>query len=185
MEGLEYREEEARHTFEQKLEAIGIPVRYRQAALSDLPAMDLIPRFLNKEFYGLFMSGVNGCGKTHAGCAILIYLAKQGIQCYRSTVVELIQDYVDNGWKVPRRYLQPPFLFLDEVGKELKVKTDLATPVLEQVLKYRAENAKSTILAANASLEELGKLYGPTLVSLVIGDYRKFTGLSPVDRRQV
>lgn len=146
----------------------GIPRRYLKAdleeALKRVSDRRPVDEFIAGERQGLFLPGMNGCGKTYLSCAIMIEMMKRRVHSYRSDAVQLVRQYTDgSNWEIPAKFLQPKLLVLDEVAKELDSKVSLVA--IETLVTWRGENDKQTIIVSNFGLTQIAERYGPTLPS--------------------
>lgn len=148
----------------------GIPPKYHDAeyekAIKRVNNPEKVEGFLSGEVQGLFIPGMNGCGKTYLSCAIMKKMMTNRVHCYRSDAVHLSQEYTGgNNWGLPRRFLQPRVLILDEVAKELN--SSPARLALEMLITWRGEHNKQTILISNLGLTAIEEHYGPTIPSKI------------------
>lgn len=157
------------------LNKAGIPPMYQTASLSDAYSKrsagqrSAIQDFIEADVKGLYFFGRNGAGKTFTGCALLLYLIRTRVQVYRTEFLHLVQMYIDNGWRMPAKVLQPSVVFIDELGKDIPTKADISVPILESLLRSRFEAGARVVLAANVNLTELRNLYGASVASLISG----------------
>jgi DNA replication protein DnaC len=153
-----------------------------------LPYMDRLSRAL-RGGYGLLLLGDNGVGKTMFMCMVLMRAISRGFSTYYTTLLDL--DYnVKRGFNKPELqdrlewYLTSDFVALDELGKEQFKKGDsfIRTQV-ERMLKRRFEDSRPTLIATNASMDELESIYGVTLTSILVGKYAAVQ-MDPGDYRE-
>lgn len=172
------------------LETYGIPPLYQEAAKISYDSIKFVSSksetafksFIAGNHKGLILFGLNGSGKTYAGCKILCRAFEKGFLVYRSTFKNLLEEYTES-WKIPEKFFQVAYLFLDEIGKEDQ--KDLGTKVLEHLVRTRIErNNKVTILATNMTHSEFFVKYGPTIESDAMG-YYVGVRLEETDRRKV
>lgn len=153
-----------------------------------LPYMDKLSRAL-RGGYGLLLLGDNGVGKTMFMCLVLMRALSRGFSTYYTTLLDLdhnikrgfnntdIQDRLD--W-----YLTSDFVAFDELGKEqFKAGDSYIRTQVERVLKRRFEDSKPTLIATNASMDELESMYGVTLTSVLVGKYQRVM-FDPGDYRE-
>lgn len=143
--------------------------------------VDKLISFRRDNVPGLFLSGLNGVGKTLLGSSVLYREYQRGYLVYRTTFYEAIKLYTDD-WEFPGELSQPAFLFIDEVGKELQ--KDLGPSLLEKVVRHRIEIKKSTIIATNMPAEKFFDKYGPTIESDIKSHYLRLN-FKKIDRRKV
>lgn len=138
--------------------------------------------------YGLMFLGDNGVGKSMFMNLVLRAVIERGFTAYYTTLLDLdhhikrgfndreIQDRLD--W-----YLTSDFVALDELGKEqFKAGDSFARTQVERILKRRFEDSRPTLIATNASLDELEKMYGATMSSILQGKYQQ-VAMDPGDYR--
>lgn len=169
---------------------IGIPPLYRKARLNDLvgmkPLSDCKPvlrAFIKGERLGLLLAGINGCGKTTTACAIAMDVYARGISVIRADLDTVIQDTIKNDFIVPKKYLQPQVVIIEELGKELN-KT-MSQHLLEKIVRWRTEQMKQTILSSNVGSDRLETLYGASLISLISGHFSVVTFPAIDNRKKV
>ena len=155
---------------------IGIPPLYRSVKLASLlklqPLLEYkstIASFFKGETLGLLLAGINGCGKTTTACAIAMELYNRGISVIRADLDTIIQDTIQNNFLVPKKYMQPKVLIIEELGKELN-KT-MSQHLLEKIVRWRIEQKKQTTLSSNVGSDRLESLYGTSLISLMSGHF--------------
>lgn len=174
------------------LSYMGIPAKFHDTTLSDFKVsgklIDVKQRVadyikgLNNMFdnnVGIFFSGSNGVGKTMLSCIILKSAYAQRYSCRRVTFAEYISHYT-RLWDVRgeehdtaedtfyNNYKAVEFLVLEEVGKEIDSK--IATPVLEDLLRYREDKGLVTIICTNLGMKDFESKYGASCYSLVKGN---------------
>lgn len=139
-----------------KLKLTGIPKRYLDATVDD----PFLVAWSGNPGLGLLLQGDIGRGKTHAACALMIKMIKDGkigggmfITC----------DGLFNGIKAEFgkreqgnllwRACNTNLLILDDVGKERL--TEWSQPILFQVINDRSNDMLPTIITTNYSGREL------------------------------
>ena len=176
------------------LTIIGIPRDLRSKTLDDfetfgIPEMDEVKSFvaeytsnLHKRLVnceGIFFYGSNGQGKTLLSSIILKEAYRHRYTCKRVTFSEYISKYTKL-WNInssdliveqdnfETNYTSPEFLVLEEVGKEIDSK--IASPILEDLLRYREDKGLPTIICTNLSPKVLEDKYGASIASLIRGN---------------
>lgn len=139
--------------------------------------------------YGLMLLGDNGVGKTMFQCLVLLQAIRRGFTCYYTTLLDLDHN-IKRGFNKPALqdrmewYLTSDFVALDELGKEqFKAGDSFARTQVERILKRRFDDSMPTLIATNASLEELEEMYGATLSSVLVGKYTQVQ-MDPGDYRE-
>ena len=179
----------------ESLRLIGIPKSFRNATLSDYKVggsdglkevKNFVTEYINnidKSFRinsGIFFNGSNGVGKTMLSCIILKEAYRHRYTSRRATFIEYIDKYT-KVWSSKSSdekneledtlytyYKAVEFLVIDELGKEIDSK--VATPILEDLLRYREDLGLVTIICTNLSKEVLLERYGTSCMSLIKGN---------------
>lgn len=135
------------------------------------PVFDACTAFLRSERRSLFFFGKNGSGKSFTACALIQEVrVNMRASVMRVTTNDLVQQYVDEGWQMPPEYQDCRVLLLEELGKTHQFKnSDVPTPIVEGLIKFRAEANKRTIYTANCGVSDLEKIYGATVASMIRG----------------
>lgn len=169
------------------LEKIGVPPLYQESSLKSLvrlsPLKDntaILNSFLKLELLGLAFIGNNGTGKTTTCCAIAMDLHSRDISVYRSDLDTMLQEFQANSFVIPKKFVQPQVLILEEVGKELN--RNLSKTIFEKLIRHRIEYKKSTVLSSNVGSGVWENLYGVSVISLLKG-YYKYITFPPEDLR--
>lgn len=124
-----------------------------------------IPKaFLNAKFEGdiptdnLLLQGKVGRGKTHYACSLLMELAKSKTVRF-ATMMDVLRDIrscyngIESESQVMSRYRNVGTLVIDDFGKEKP--TDWALSMIFDILNYRLNAEKQTILTTQYSGKEL------------------------------
>lgn len=141
--------------------------------------------------YGLLLLGDNGVGKTMFLSYVLTQAIMRGWTAYYTTVPQLDYDLKRGFGDQESRdrldlMLTSDFLALDEMGKEHMGKGETDTWMrtqVERILKERFDSSLPVLLATNADMETLARVYGPTVASMLEGKYAQAT-LEPGDHRR-
>ncbi len=177
------------------LSLIGIPVKFHRVSLDDFNSFDdnnlkEIKDFINMYItgisdirkyncmpQGIFFYGSNGVGKTMLSSIILKEAYRYRFVTRRITYSSYISLYTSS-WNTNRDgsgsnddfriYMSCDFLCLEELGKETDTK--ITKPVLEELLRYREEHNKVTIICTNLAPDTLEGLYGASIMSLIKGN---------------
>lgn len=130
---------------------------------------------------GFILSGSYGTGKTMAATLLLKDLVKAGYPCYSTTFTGMVQQFTA-GWKDPseekwfqRKIKRSHILLIDDVGKEMKTRTNMAESIFDDVLRSRIQEGRPTFITTNLTLEELGEGYGGAVFSLMMENSIVFT----------
>jgi DNA replication protein DnaC len=110
----------------------------------------------------LMLTGSFGCGKTHLAAAIANYVAQSQVTFPLFTVVPDLLDYLraafapDQGLSYGNRFNEirdASLLVLDDLGTENS--TPWATEKLFQIINYRYNQRKATIITTNRDLDRM------------------------------
>lgn len=152
------------------------------------PYIDRLSKAL-KGGYGLMLLGDNGVGKTMFMCLVMAEAIRRGFSTYYTTLLDL-DHHIKRGFNKPSIqdrldwYLTSDFVALDELGKEqFKAGDSFARTQVERILKRRFDDSMPTLIATNASLDELEGIYGATLSSILTGKYT-VVQMDPGDYRE-
>lgn len=162
--------------------AAGIGITYQRLGWSDLRDADVVrqikafvdaeDRYL-KRGIGLLFSGPFGVGKTMAANLALKHFVRQGYRCWATTFAETVDSFTA-GWRSPehRRWFEHKFIssdvvLLDDVGRELRSRTQLSETTLDLILRSRVRDGRSTLLTTNMDPGELSSGYGGAIFSLL------------------
>lgn len=122
---------------------------------------------------GLLLTGSYGTGKTLLANLILKEFVKAGYKVFATTFAQTI-DMLTAGWKSndDRRYFQRRFvdseiLLLDDIGRELRSKSNLTESTFDTILRTRVQEGRPSFITTNMSPEELGDGYGSAVLSLL------------------
>lgn len=182
------------------LSARGVPTHLHTFTLSDFKTNgeeDLIELKKYMQHYldniqenfsnnkGLFLYGSNGVGKTTLASLIVKEAYINRFTSKRCTLMEYIKAYT-NIWNAvnneERQNLEEKFysdfksvefLVLEELGKETDTK--VVAPILEDCLRYREDKGLVTIFCSNVDTDILGKKYGNSILSLIMGNTTKIS----------
>jgi DNA replication protein DnaC len=171
-----------RQLFKHYLNA-GIGVTYQRLDFSDYGGdqeiLNALAKYMdNYERYasqgiGLLLTGPFGTGKTMIANLVLKEFVKKGYRCFATTFAQTV-DMLTASWKSQedRRYFQRRFvdseiLLLDDVGRELRAKSNLMESTFDTILRQRVQEGRPTFITTNMSPEELGEGYGAAILSLL------------------
>ncbi len=122
---------------------------------------------------GLMFLGNFGTGKTMSLTLLLKDLLKDGYSVYATTFTSMIEMFTA-GWKsadeqafFQKRVKHSQILLLDDVGKEMRTKTNLAESTFDDVLRSRVQEGRPTFITSNMTVDELGTGYGAAIFSLL------------------
>lgn len=177
-------EEEAAEMLEPRVEACGIPIRYRRATLDEMDVSNknvqrMVERataYVKEEHWknglGLYISGPPGVGKTHVAAAIMIELIRLGVwPCSFWSVPDLLNDVrasyrekskqEDEGDDAFDDALMCEILVLDDIGTERQ--SEWVREILYAIIDYRYSNMLPTIYTSNYPLARLRDLLDPEI----------------------
>lgn len=179
---------------ESSLLLIGVPREFVHKSLKDFKCYDKnmtkvrdfvkdyllhLPRAYARNS-GILFCGSNGVGKSFLASLIVKEAYKERFTARRVDFTTYLKIYT-SVWSAKREiekadleenlytyYKAVHFLVLEEIGKEIDSK--IATPILEDLLRYREENGLPTIICTNLSLSNIHKKYGESVYSLLNGN---------------
>jgi DNA replication protein DnaC len=138
--------------------------------------------------YSLLFVGDNGVGKTMFMSYLLTQAIKRGFTAYYTTLTQLDAD-IKRGFRdreADQRLLamlESDFVAIDEVGKETYKSNSFTTSQFESILKQRYDDGEPVLLGSNAAHDDLCKMYGATIESMIDGRYQ-VVSLEPGDCRR-
>ena len=165
---------------EQKLDAAGIPERFRDRTLESYKATTEAQtqalKWATEYAYGfddalatgrsMLFLGRPGTGKTHLACGICQYLMGKGITVYYTTVQRAMRR-VKGTWsreadeteaQAIAAMTKPDLLVLDEIGVQFG--SDTERNLLFDILNERYEKCYPTLLLSNYGKEDVAKYLG-------------------------
>jgi len=141
-----------------------------KAAMVDY--LDHYDGMLNEGFGALFTGGP-GLGKTLLSSLIGKELVKLGYTVFFATFAEMT-TLLTKGWGneearsfFEKKVVRSDVFILDDVGKELRTKTNLAESTFDYVLRSRVANCRPVFITTNLTLPEMSQGYGSALFSLL------------------
>lgn len=172
----------------------GIPKKFHDISITDYQdygndeltrVRDFIIEYLDKinskfeSNAGLLFYGSNGVGKSMLASIIIKEAYRNRYSSKRVTFIEYINEYTRMwGEKGKNReeleelfyhdFKAVEFLVLEELGKEIDTK--IASPILEDCLRYREDYGLVTIICSNLTPKMLFEKYGPSISSLLKGN---------------
>lgn len=122
---------------------------------------------------GLFLWGANGTGKTHLmNCAFKAF-AEKGAKVHIITLSTLITMFTTSWYETEERHAlrrilsECHFLGIEEIGKEFKSSTDLASVVLDSIVKYRVQRKKPIWATSNLRPDQVTSVYTEDIASML------------------
>lgn len=122
---------------------------------------------------GLTFTGTYGIGKTLLMTLLVKELVKAGVFCYASTFANML-DMFTSGWtsKDDQQYFfekmkSTEVLLLDDLGRGFKTKNNLSESTFDNVIRFRMQSEKVTLLTSNMPPPQLEQEYGGALASLM------------------
>ena len=111
----------------------------------------------------LYVWGKTGRGKTHMEYYLANYYNKKGMNVYVELFSETMRKVkaefdVDKTKVIVKRMKDTQVLFIDDLGNEMSTKFSIQE-VLINILNYRYEHNKPTVITSNYSLDNLFKEY--------------------------
>jgi DNA replication protein DnaC len=128
---------------------------------------------LVKDGIGLLFSGTNGTGKTSAA----VIIAKEAVRRGKTSFFISAADYkeavvkdmmFDEEETVVERSKNVDILVLDDLGKEYRGASGFAEAAIDNLIRFRVQNRKSTIITTNLSGQQIKDEYGDSMASLLM-----------------
>lgn len=142
-----------------------------------------------RDGYSLLFVGDNGVGKTMFISYLLTQAIKRGFTAYYTTLTMLDAD-IKRGFRDReadlrlQALLDSDFIAIDEVGKESYKRDGYTSSQFESLLKRRYDDGEPVLLGSNAAHDDLCKMYGATVESMIDGRYQ-VVSLEPGDCRRM
>jgi len=166
------------------LERMRLPRRFWDASfkrISEGVHKEAIERFARKivpalkKGYGMILWGNNGVGKTAAAAACLKQARLHGATGMFITTNQFIMDTIartpfDDAHSVHQRAKSVDLLVIDDLGKEsvdLSASKDTVEAMLEDLLRSRSAEMKSTIITSNLAPETMEAKFGQSLMRVM------------------
>jgi DNA replication protein DnaC len=122
---------------------------------------------------GLMFLGGFGTGKTMTMNLLLKELLWDKYNVYATTFTSMIEMFTA-GWKsmeeqalFQKKVKQSKVLLLDDIGKEMRTRNNLAESTFDDVLRSRVQDGRPTFITSNMTIEEMGQGYGSAVFSLL------------------
>ena len=172
-----------------RIETAGIPKRYKNATIDRNRSEDKLLRNYNFD-HDLLLTGGVGTGKTHAACALALFLVQRKKSVRYFTLSNII-DFYREGWARDsetvrlEQLVEPNLLIIDELTH--MAATDDKQRILFEIINGRNADLKPTLIITNltASATELvlgerifDRLREPKSVGGPHGQAIAFTGSS-------
>lgn len=130
------------------------------------------------EGYGVALFGNSGTGKTSFASITMAAALRKRYSGYCTTSLRIEHDYraarTDSArWRRLDFMLSSDFLMIDELGKEaiLPSGESFGRAHIERILKDRADEKLPTIIVSNVPADELARIYGRSVESLLGGKF--------------
>lgn len=136
------------------------------------------------EGLGLMLWGANGVGKTMLGVETLKAAlrltnprTRQPFTCYMTSLSEIVSTFTA-GWtsldkriEFHNKILRTDFLLIDDAEKVYMPKdsNNVVIAATDQTLRKRINSLRPVIITSNEPPGELGKIFGPSIGSLLAG----------------
>lgn len=165
---------------EQLFRVLGIPKRYWGLELSDLDnslpqAYKRIKTYMDNihknlmDGVGLYLYGQVGSGKTSVATIVLQELAYQRVVPGQFVRMPDLLNWYLNEKPLFKRVLARRVLAIDDLGNEYRTNTEFVSSMLEELLRYRVDNKRTTLITSNYSLDGLADKYSLVIPSLILG----------------
>lgn len=173
--------------------ASGIPFQYSNAKLNSWVNMgvDERQRNLNKDGisilsaysknikkmitngYGIYLTGMNGVGKTYLACAIGNHAIACGYSVRFLTMAAIIQNEI-RGWRdeesasVAEECRNSDLLIIDDIDKVYKTRTGIEISLFDNILRSRVQSKKPCIFTSNRTIQDAAADYGIHIMSMLL-----------------
>lgn len=166
--------------------SLGILDKWHEKTIDDFVndpmAKNLVKKYLLDANYakqngvGLYLHGEPGVGKTHLLAACLKGLIDKGFTVKMISFPTMISKFTDSWYSKEDRQefnnqlLGVDFLAIEEIGKEVSASTggaNLPTTVLDNVLRYRLQSNKPTLITSNIPASKLKTIYSDYIASML------------------
>lgn len=120
-----------------------------------------------------YLFGANGVGKSHLMNVALKELFHKGYSVQIMSVSSLITKFTQGWYDASERkalmlMLQKvQFLGLEEFGKMLEKGTDLHVTTIENILRFRVQMSKPTLITSNVPSSDIAKVYNDDVASML------------------
>ena len=141
-------------------------------------------RYLNRGV-GLFFWGLGkGTGKTMLTTLTLKEFVKRGVSCFSTTSSNMVAMFTA-GWRsdedrlhFQKKFVNSQVLLLDDVGRELRTKNNLAETTFDSILRTRVQEGRTTFITTNFTPQEIENGYGSAALSLLkeVSIHYEFSG---------
>ena len=122
---------------------------------------------------GLFFIGANGVGKTYLTTSIMKEAIEQGYTVQFSSLGGLVELFTA-GWhsqdekkRFQRKIRNVNLLAVDDVGKEHRGGSGLSEIIFDNLIRYRVQRKKTTLLTSNQNPKDVKTIYGNSIASLL------------------
>jgi DNA replication protein DnaC len=139
--------------------------------------MDLASlQFIERDESILFISKMNGVGKSHIARSLALMACQGGYKTYYTTCSDLINDlnagvYEKTLEKRMRKYINPDLLLIDEMGHDrLELQVVKEAHLLFKVIDQRYNNNKSLIFTTNVEEPDWAEFLGDPITTSAILD---------------
>ena len=122
---------------------------------------------------GLFLVGANGVGKTYLTTEVLKEAIRQGYTVQFASLGGLVEMFTA-GWhsetqkrNFQRKIRNVQMLAIDDIGKEYRGGSGMSESVFDNLIRYRVQRKKTTLLSSNIAPKDLKGIYGDSVASLL------------------
>lgn len=129
--------------------------------------------FSEGESKSVLLMGGTGLGKTHISTAIAKEIIEKGFDVLYVSAIDMFSDFerkqFGNGEDKTQRYFECDLLIIDDLGTELT--NQFTVSCLYNVINFRINAARSTIINTNLSKKEIESKYAERITSRLFGEY--------------
>ena len=134
----------------------------------------------NEHSPSLFFYGKTGLGKTFLSSCIASFLLDEGVNVVFGSILDILRKINDEYFKkaegnTAEIVKEAELLILDDLGSEFI--NSFSESALYEILNYRLNLEKPTIISTNLSMQELGQKYNERIVSRLTGSFLPYAFL--------
>lgn len=133
---------------------------------------DNAPRMISRGI-NILLLGEFGVGKTMAMNLLLKELLHQGYSVFATTFTSMIEMFTA-GWTssddkhlFQERMIMSQVLLIDDIGREMKTKTNLSESTFDYILRSRVQMGRPTFITSNMTESSIKQGYGSAVFSLL------------------
>lgn len=181
-----------RYKFYNSMVISAIPLKYRYADINIIhvkelkPSLDAIKDYVanldqhKQDGKGLYIFGTTGTGKSYVSCYVLEEALKKHYTTFFCTVEQYKRALFDKDMDYIYNVNESDFTLIDDYGREFSDSKGFIDSQVDEMLRYRYDRNKSTIITSNISARDIENLRIKSILSdayiklpFDCADYRK------------